>query len=272
MLSLIMLCMMRPVSSYRPRLQGKTALITGAARGLGASMARRFAAEGASVLVTDILDESGEQVAAEIREAGGAGAFQHLDVTREEDWAKALERCASEFSPVNVLVSNAFKFGGPMVDAMPTDVWRESIEVNLTGPFFGIRAVLPVMLAAGGGTIVAITSTDGPDASLPIHADYQAAKAGTTALIRNIAVAYGSKGIRANTVHPGPIRTPILEQTGAISMVEKIAEGFPLGRVAEPDEVANVALFLASDESSYVTGAKYVVDGGSTATITPVNR
>jgi 3alpha(or 20beta)-hydroxysteroid dehydrogenase len=264
--------MMSPVSSARARLDGKRVIVTGAARGLGASIAQKFAGEGASVLLTDILDDSGEQVASAIRAVGGTAVYQRLDVTQEDHWANAIERCEAEFGSVNVLVSNAFKFGGPLVDEMPTDVWRESIEVNLTGPFFGIRAVLPVMLANGGGTIVAITSTDGPDASLPIHADYQAAKAGTTALIRNVAVAYGRRGIRANTVHPGPIRTPILERTGAIAMVEKIAEGFPLGRIAEPDEVANVALFLASDESSYVTGSKYVVDGGSTATITPVTR
>jgi 3alpha(or 20beta)-hydroxysteroid dehydrogenase len=264
--------MMSPVSSAGVRLDGKRVIVTGAARGLGASIARKFASEGASVLLTDILDDDGERVASEIRADGAAAIYERLDVTQERDWATAIERCEAEFGSVNVLVSNAFKFGGPLVDEMPTDVWRQSIEVNLTGPFFGMRAVLPVMLAGGGGTIVAITSTDGPDASLPIHADYQAAKAGTTALVRNIAVAYGPRGIRANTVHPGPIRTPILEQTGAIAMVEKIAEGFPLGRIAEPDEVANVALFLASDESSYVTGSKYVVDGGSTATITPVNR
>jgi 3alpha(or 20beta)-hydroxysteroid dehydrogenase len=267
-----MLCMMRPMSSIKPRLEGKRVIVTGAARGLGASIARKFAGQAASVLVTDILDDSGEAVAAEIRDAGGAAVYQRLDVTNEQDWSDAVARCETEFGSVNVLVSNAFKFGGPLVDQMSTEVWREGIEVNLTGPFFGIRTVLPVMLGNGGGTIVAITSTDGPDASLPVHADYQAAKAGTTALIRNVAVAYGPRGIRANTVHPGPIRTPILEQTGAIAMVEKIAAGFPLQRIAEPDEVANVALFLASDESSYVTGAKYVVDGGSTATITPVNQ
>jgi 3alpha(or 20beta)-hydroxysteroid dehydrogenase len=256
----------------KPRLAGKRVLITGGARGLGASIARKCAAEAASVLVTDILDDSGEQIAADIRKAGGTALYQHLDVTQESDWDHAIERCADAFGSVNVLISNAFKFGGPLLDQITTEVWRASIEVNLNGPFFGIRAVLPVMIENGGGTIVAITSTDGPDASLPTHGDYQAAKAGTTALIRNVAVAYGPRGIRANTVHPGPIRTPILEDSGAIAVVEKIAAGFPLGRVAEPDEVANVALFLASDESSYVTGAKYVVDGGSTATITPVNH
>ena len=255
-----------------PRLGAKTVIITGAARGLGACMAALFAREGAAVLVTDILDDLGKQVAAEIRAADGAAVYQRLDVTREDDWERAIGRCAEEFAPVNVLVSNAFRFGGPAVDQMRTDVWRESIDVNLTGPFFGIRAVLPVMLAQGAGTIVAITSTDGPDASLPTHGDYQAAKAGTVALIRNVAVAYGPRGIRANTVHPGPIHTPILEQAGALAAVERIAAGFPIQRLAEPIEVANVALFLASDESSYVTGSRYLVDGGSTATITPVNE
>jgi NAD(P)-dependent dehydrogenase (short-subunit alcohol dehydrogenase family) len=143
--------------------------------------------------------------------------------------------------------------------------------VNLTGPFFGMRAVLPTMRANREGSIVAISSSDGPDASLPRHAAYQASKAGTTALVRHLAVTYGHEGVRANSVHPGPIRTPILEQNPAfIEAVNEVAAGFPIGRIAEPEEVAWVAVFLASDESSYVTAARYLVEGGSTATIAPV--
>jgi 3alpha(or 20beta)-hydroxysteroid dehydrogenase len=233
-------------------------------------MARLFALEGASVLVTDILDEEGEATAAAIRDAGGHALYQRLDVTSETDWETAVERCATEFGPVNVLVSNAFRFGGPPLADATTEGWRASMEVNLTGPFFGMRAVLPTMRAQRDGAIVAISSSDGGDASLPTRADYQAAKAGTTALVRHVAVAYGRDGVRANAVHPGPIRTPVLEEQGYIAAVERIASGFPIGRIAEPEEVAWVAVFLASDESSYVTGTKYLVEGGSTATIVPV--
>ncbi|MCW2995305.1 MAG: putative short-chain dehydrogenase [Conexibacter sp.] len=252
------------------RLEGKQAIISGAARGLGASIARLYALEGATVLLTDILDELGEQTAAAIRDEGGQAIYQHLDVTSESDWTAAVERCAAEFGPVNLFVSNAFRFGGPALADTTTDEWRKGLEVNLTGPFFGMRAVLPTMRANRDGIIVAIASSDGPDASLPTHADYQAAKAGTTALVRHIAVTYGREGIRANAVHPGPIRTPVLIVQGFVPVVEKVAAGVPLGRIAEPEEVAWVAVFLGSDESSYVTGARYLVEGGSTVTIAPV--
>jgi 3alpha(or 20beta)-hydroxysteroid dehydrogenase len=254
-----------------PRLQGKVVLISGAARGLGASMAGLFCSHGAAVMATDISDEEGERVVAAIRAEGGNAVYEHLDVTSEDDWARAIARCNEELGTVSVLVSNAFKFGGPMVHEMTTETWRSGLEVNLTGPFFGIRAVLPTMLANGGGTIVAISASAGGDAALPpTKADFEAAKAGTTALVRNVAASYGRQGIRANAVHPGPIRTPILEEIGIVPIVEEIARGFPLGRIGEPEEVAQVALFLASDESSYITGSKIIVDGGSLATITPV--
>jgi 3alpha(or 20beta)-hydroxysteroid dehydrogenase len=260
---------------YQPagtRLAGKHVIISGSARGLGASMARLFALEGAGVLVTDILDDLGEATAAAIRDEGGDAVYEHLDVTSPEQWETAVARCADAFGPVNVLVSNAFLFGGPAVADISLDQWRAGVEVNLNGPFLGVRTVLAVMREHRDGTIVAISSSDGGDASLPSHPEYQAAKAGTTALMRHVAVTYGGEGIRANAVHPGPIRTPVLVENGAISAVESIAAGFPLGRVAEPDEVAQVALFLASDESSYVTGTKITVDGGSTATIVPVSH
>jgi NAD(P)-dependent dehydrogenase (short-subunit alcohol dehydrogenase family) len=254
------------------RLAGKNAIITGAARGLGATMARLFADEAAAVLVTDIRDELGEQVAQEIRQAGGRALYQHLDVTQEADWEAAVRRCADEFGDVNVLVSNAFLFGGPAVADISLDQWRAGLEVNLTGPFLGIKAVLPVMRRNRSGSIVAISATDGGDAALPSHPEYQAAKAGTTALTRHVAVTYGQEGIRANAVHPGPIRTPILTDTGFLPIAEQVASGFPIGRIAEPEEVAWAAVFLASDESSYVTGTKIIVDGGSIATIMPVKH
>jgi 3alpha(or 20beta)-hydroxysteroid dehydrogenase len=261
-----------PPQARASRLAGKNTIISGGARGLGATMARLFALEGASVLVTDILDELGEETAAAIRSEGGQAVYQRLDVTQEADWDAAVVRCAKEFGDVNVLVSNAFKFGGPAVGDLTNEQWHSGIAVNLTGPFYGIRAVLPTMRRNRSGTIVAISSSDGGDASLPSHPEYQAAKAGTTALTRHVAVAYGAEGIRANAVHPGPIRTPILTETGFLTIAEEVASGFPLGRIAEPEEVAWVALFLASEESSYVTGTKIVVDGGSTATIAPVNH
>jgi 3alpha(or 20beta)-hydroxysteroid dehydrogenase len=262
---------MSPAKISGSRLDGKIAIISGAARGLGASMTRLFALEGATVLATDILDELGEEMAAKVREEGGNVIYRHLDVTSESDWEDAVAFCNRGLGPVNVLVSNAFYFGGPALADLPTDEWLRSTTVNLTGPFLGMRTVLPTMRANREGSIVAIASSDGPDASLPNHAAYQASKAGTVALVRHTAVTYGHEGVRANSVHPGPIRTPVLEEEpGFIEAIGEFTKGFPVGRIAEPDEVAWVAVFLASDESSYVTASRYLVEGGSTATIIPV--
>jgi 3alpha(or 20beta)-hydroxysteroid dehydrogenase len=262
---------MSPARISGARLEGKIAIVSGGARGVGAAISRLFALEGAAVLVTDILDELGEQTVAAIVAEGGRAVYQHLDVTVEADWDAAVQRCKEEFGDVNVLVSNAFYFGGaPLADATTED-WRRSTSVNLDGPFFGMRAVLPTMRGNRDGSIVAIASSDGPDASLPHHAAYQASKAGTVAMVRHVAVTYGHDGVRANSVHPGPIRTPVLEENpDFITAVEEFSKGFPVGRISEPEEVAWVAVFLASDESSYVTASRYLVEGGSTATIIPV--
>jgi NAD(P)-dependent dehydrogenase (short-subunit alcohol dehydrogenase family) len=262
---------MSPATISGSRLAGKVAIISGGARGVGAAMSRLFALEGAKVLVTDIRDDLGEATAAKIREEGGDATYRHLDVTSEADWEDGVAFCNRELGPVNVFVSNAFYFGGPALADLPTDEWHRSTMVNLTGPFFGMRAVLPTMRANREGSIVAIVSSDGPDASLPNHAAYQASKAGTVALVRHTAVTYGHDGVRANSIHPGPIRTPVLaEEPGFIEAISEFAKGFPIGRISEPEEVAWVAVFLASDESSYVTASRYHVEGGSTATIIPV--
>ena len=249
-----------------PRLEGKVALISGAARGLGAEIGRLFAMEGASVLITDILDELGEQTAERIRGAGGLAVYQHLDVSSEEDWRAAVARAKSELGAVNVLVSNAYFFNlAPILGEDPA-TWERSIAVNLTGHYHGFRAVLPGMIERGGGSIIAISSTNGADVAFPSQASYQAAKAGLVALVRHVAVTHGHEGVRANTIHPGPMRTAAITMAeGFQEAVEQIASSFPLPRVPEPEEVAWAAVYLASDESSYTTGTRIVVDGGSTA-------
>jgi NAD(P)-dependent dehydrogenase (short-subunit alcohol dehydrogenase family) len=254
----------------RGRLADKVVIITGAARGIGASIATIFAGEGASVLVTDILDDLGSAVAEEISAAGGRAVYQHLDVRREQDWSTAVDCCEQRLGPIDVLVSNAFSYGAGQNRTLAGDMspaqWREGLEVNLTGPFLGLHAVLPGMRARGRGTIVAIASAAGPDAALPGAPDYHAAKAGTAGLIRNVVVSHGHEGIRANTIMAGATRTPILRE----EEVREIARGWPIPRIAEPHEIAWAAVFLASDESSYVTGANLYVDGGSTLPIAPL--
>lgn len=257
-------------ASFGARLEGKVAIVTGGARGLGACVSALFAAHGARVLVTDILDDEGALVAEAIRGNGGAATYRRLDVTSEADWAAAVEAATSEFGVPDVLVLNAF-FHTPYAildESLPG--WTKALGVNLNGPFLGLQAVLPGMIELGHGSVVAVSSTNGADVAFPTQAAYQAAKAGLTALTRHVAVAHGADGIRANTVHPGPIRTPALtDQPEFIAAVEILAKTFPVGRVAEPIELANAILFLASDESSYVTGTRLLVDGGSTTGMLP---
>jgi 3alpha(or 20beta)-hydroxysteroid dehydrogenase len=250
------------------RLDGKVAIISGSARGLGATIGRLFVQEGASVLLSDILDEQGEQTAAALREAGGRAVYQHLDVSRADDWAAAVERCTAEFGVPNVLVSNAYYFALPPIMGEDPATWQRSLDVNLTGHYHGFRAVIPGMIAEGGGSIIAIASTNGGDVAFPSQASYQAAKAGVIALTRHVAAVHGVDGIRANTIHPGPMRTAAIQSAeGFEEAVEQIASSFPIGRVPDPVEVAWGAVYLASDESSYTTGLRMVIDGGSTAAL-----
>jgi 3alpha(or 20beta)-hydroxysteroid dehydrogenase len=253
-------------SRARGRLEGKAAVVTGSARGLGAAISRLFAREGAAVLVTDILDELGEETAASIGAGGGLAAYQHLDVASAPDWEAAVARCTDEFGVPDVLVSNAYFFSLPPILGEDPETWEKSIGVNLTGHYHGFRAVLPGMIERGSGSIIAISSTNGAEVAFPSQASYQAAKAGVVALVRHVAVTHGHEGIRANTIHPGPMRTAAITMAaGFEEAVEAIAASFPIPRVPDPEEVAWAAVYLASDESSYTTGSRIVVDGGSTA-------
>jgi NAD(P)-dependent dehydrogenase (short-subunit alcohol dehydrogenase family) len=245
------------------RLAGKVALVSGAGRGIGTEIARLFAAQGASVILTDVRDSEGEKVAATIAEAGGSTLYRHLDVRSRSDWDAARDEGERRFGPVDVLVSNAFRMSMPALADLTDDEWTGSLEVNLTGGFHGIRSVLPGMRDRGRGSIVVISATNGNEVALPVNAAYQAAKAALSSLVRHVAVAYGHEGVRANAVHPGGTRTRMLEEEGYLGAAEVMAAGFPIPRLAEPSEVAQAALFLASDDSSYVTGASLVVDGGS---------
>jgi 3alpha(or 20beta)-hydroxysteroid dehydrogenase len=251
----------------RGRLADKVVIVSGAARGVGESIARIFTAEGAKVLLSDIRDEEGEKVAADIRAQGGVAIYQHLDVRNRSEWDAALALAERELGPVNVLVNNAFKYSHPAVADLSVQEWQENLDINLTGGFHGIQTVLPGMRERKQGTIVVISSSNGPDISLPSQAAYQAAKAGLSALTRHTAVTYGGEGIRANAIHPGPIKGAMLEEVGFREMAEFVATGFPIQRMADPDEIAWAAVYLASDESSYVTAETLIVDGGSVATL-----
>ncbi|HYZ98405.1 MAG TPA: glucose 1-dehydrogenase [Acidimicrobiales bacterium] len=240
------------------RLDGKVAVISGGARGQGAAEARLFAAEGARVVVGDVLDDEGRAVAAEL---GPEAAYAPLDVTDEAGWAAVVELAEERFGPVDVLVNNAGILQFQALHKMDLADFERILRVNLTGVFLGMKAVVPSMVRAGGGSIVNISSTAGLQ-GLPGLGAYVASKWGVRGLTKTAAIDLGPKGIRVNSVHPGGIDTPMLEGTDPEAPFYK---RLPVARMGRPEEAARAVLFLASDESSYTTGAELTVDGGATA-------
>lgn len=242
------------------RLDGKVALITGAARGQGEAEARRFVAEGAKVLLTDVLDDHGQAVAAEL---GDAAAYRHLDVTSEEEWVAAVADAEERFGPVSVLVNNAGILDFAPIHKQDMEKFRRVLEVNLVGTVIGMKTVVPSMKRGGGGSIINISSNAGL-VGLPMAAAYVSSKWGVRGVSKSAAMDLGPMGIRVNSVHPGGIVTPMTD-FGEATTESAWAKALPMGRMGQADEVANVVTFLASDEAAYVTGAEWSVDGGATA-------
>lgn len=241
------------------RLDGLVAIITGAARGQGAAEAVLFAAEGARLVLGDILHDDVAEVAASL--SGQAEAVS-LDITSEEDWAEAVA-IAEGMGGVNVLVNNAGITRTRPLEHETADGFRAMWEVNVIGAFLGMRAVLDPMRDGGGGSIVNVSSTSGL-IGLPYHGAYGASKWAMRGLSRTAAVEWGPHGIRVNTILPGPIATPMLPPPKVGTDANRFNH-LPLGRAGTADEVANLAVFLASPESSYITGGELTIDGGSTA-------
>ena len=240
------------------RLDGKVAIITGGSRGQGEAHARLFVAEGAKVLIGDVLDEPGEKLAAEL---SGSVVYRHLDVSSEDDWAGAVAAATDAFGAVNVLVNNAAIHHVLPLEEETRQFFERILAINLIGPFLGIQAVLPAMRAAGGGSIVNISSTAGIRGYYG-HGAYGATKWGLRGMSKVAAVELGKDGIRVNSVHPGPIRTDMMPQTeDSMARYRQL----PLGRHGEPEEVSELVCFLASDASSFITGMEHIIDGGSTA-------
>ncbi|BBZ11152.1 glucose 1-dehydrogenase [Mycobacterium branderi] len=236
------------------RVDGKVALISGGARGMGAAHARALIAEGAKVVVGDILDDDGTALA---KELGDAARFVHLDVTQPDQWKAAVQTAVTQFGRLDVLVNNAGIVNGNTLQNFPLTDWQQIIDINLTGTFLGMQAAVEPMIAAGGGSIINISSVEGLRGSPGLYG-YVASKFGVRGLAKAAALELAPHNIRVNSIHPGLIRTP---------MTAGIPEDFlqiPLGRGAEPGEVSACVVYLSSDESSYSTGGEFVVDGGLT--------
>ena len=244
------------------RVAGKVALVSGGARGLGEAQAKLLAAEGAKVVIGDVLEEEGRKVEAEINELGGEAFFMPLDVTKTDDWNAIIAETVSRFGKLDVLVNNAGIGGRGGLD-MPEEEWDEVMDVNAKGVFLGTKLAMPEMLKTGNGSIVNISSQMGIVGSDTSNPAYQASKAAVHVFTKSIALRYATQGIRVNSVHPGPIDTPML-QAGFIDpeRMKRVMSKVPMGRVGQPEEIAYGVLFLSSDESSFITGAGLVIDGG----------
>ena len=247
------------------RLENKVALISGGARGMGAVEAKLFAEEGAKVIIGDMLEDEGHKVEAEINEAGGDCVFVLLDVSDEDAWQRAVNEAVSRYGKLDILVNNAGIYRAHIVEETTTDEWDQVMDINAKGVFLGTKHAIPAMRQAGGGSIVNISSVAGLVGSKQTTA-YTASKGAVRLLTKSTAIQYASDGIRANSVHPGTIVTPMTEGFLAEpAMHEDRVNRTPLKRLGRPEDVAYGALYLASDEASFVTGSELVIDGGRTA-------
>lgn len=243
-------------------LEGKVALISGAARGMGAEEARLFVAEGARVLLGDVLDEEGEKTAAAL---GDAVIYQRLDVTDEASWQSAVAKAESVFGKLDVLVNNAGVLGFGPIETTTREEYERVIRVNQIGPFLGMKSAIPALRRAGGGSIVNISSLAGM-VGLAGAVSYVSSKFAVRGMTKVAALELGRDGIRVNSVHPGGVETPMTRPLGDRTDDAPAREyRTPIARIGRPDEIAQMVLFLASDKSSYCTGAEFIVDGGDLA-------
>jgi NAD(P)-dependent dehydrogenase (short-subunit alcohol dehydrogenase family) len=248
------------------RLPHKTAIITGAASGMGLADARRFVQEGAQVVLTDQLAEAGQALAEQLTAEGHQVLFVPHDVSDPAQWDAVVQATLQRFGRIDILVNNAGISGSAVPDVTELDLFDRLIAVNLRGTFLGIRAVVPSMAAAGGGAIVNISSICSHVGTPGVHVGYHASKGGIRALTKAAAAQYGPQKIRVNSIHPGAMPPMRDRQLTTHDARERVIARVPLRRVGEVDDVANTVLFLASDESAYITGAELSVDGGFLAT------
>lgn len=244
-------------------LEGKVAWVSGGSGGIGSATLRRFVKEGAAVVCADINDEAGEKLVAELKSAGGQAVYSHCDVSKLEEVQASIDGAVSEFGRIDVLFNNAATSTGGYVADLDPEGWEHSLRVMLTAAMYGMKSAVPHMIEQGGGSIISTSSIYGLVSNAG-NAPYATAKAGLINLTRSAALDYGRKGIRANCICPGAVETPMLDAVVGLGLKsrEAIADMHALGRTIQADEVANLVLFLASDESSAITGQAIPIDGG----------
>jgi len=248
------------------RLEGKVALISGGSRGMGAYEAELFVQEGAKVVVGDVREDEGHSLVDKIIKSGGDAVFVRLDVTSETDWTAAVNEAANRYGKLDVLVNNAGVSARGSIEETSVEDWDRVMGINSKGVFLGTRSAIPEMRKAGGGSIINISSQLGLVGMGESSPQYQASKGAVRIFSKSAAIQYASEGIRVNSVHPGPVVTPMTEARRSDAEVRKrMISRIPLGRYGESEDVAYGVLYLASDESSFVTGSELVIDGGWTA-------
>jgi len=246
------------------KLTGKVALITGAARGQGAVEAKLFAREGAKVIVADVMDTEGREVAEQIISDGGDALYCHLDVTQEAEWQQTIATAVSTFGKLNVLVNNAGILKWEGLEETSLELWNQVVNVNQTGAFLGMKHAVPAMRQCGGGSIINISSIAGL-VGIGNAAAYQATKGAIRILTKSAAIEYARENIRINSVHPGVIDTKMMTDLVDGDGMNKMAKITPMGRLGTAEDIAKGVLFLASDDSAYMTGSEMVIDGGYSA-------
>lgn len=258
------------MNAHAGRLQGKVALVTGAGAGIGRAVSLRLAVEGATVAVTDIDDGSGQRVAAAVEELGQVSRFWHLDVGEETDWRQTIEAVTRSYGHLDIMINNAGLAYRRSLPASSFEDWQQLIKVNAGGAFLGLKHATQAMVSGGGGSIVNVSSAAAL-MGLAGMTSYAASKGAVRAMSRVAAIEFAGSGVRVNSVYPTSVRTAMIDSDARdsdVSVADFVAAAAalsPLGRIAEPDDVADAVLFLASDESRFITGAELVIDGGATA-------